>query len=269
MEHIMSIDISIIVVNHNHGEFIEQCLNSCVASLEQVRGEIIVVDNCSTDGSKALLKNFGGKISVIHNEVRAGFSANNNKAIRAARGEYLFILNPDTSFSASSMKDLINIARSTKNLGLLAPQLIYPDGSVQPSCRRFPTIGSFIARRTPLRGFFEHSKANEKHLMLEGGAHPEGKVDWVLGACMLIPRTVFDAIGLFDERFFLYVEDIDLCYQIGLHGLDVIYTTRCQVMHHHLAESDHTFFGKRSWYHFNSMIRFVLKYKFRYNYLGL
>ena len=262
-------DITFVIVTHNHAEYIEQCLKSCTKSLESVNGEIIVVDNCSTDGTKELLKKFENQITIIHNTHRMGFSANNNKAIRLAKGRYIFILNPDTSFIPHVVKGLLETAKQIKNLGLLAPQLIYSDGNIQPSCRRFPTLGSFLVRRTPLRFFFTNSKQNAKHLMHDQIKEDEFKVDWVLGACMLIPREVLNRIGLFDERFFLYVEDIDLCYRIHQAGIDVVYTNKYQIMHHHLAESDHKLLGKKSLYHFNSMIRFVLKYKLKYNYLGV
>ena len=109
---------------------------------------------------------------------------------------------------------------------------------------------------------------NRKHLMFDKFKQGEIKVDWVLGACMLIPKVVFDKIGLFDERFYLYVEDIDLCYRMYQAGLDVVYTSKYKIVHHHLAESDWKLFGIRSWYHFHSMIQFVLKYKLNYNYFG-
>lgn len=264
----MTFDISFIIVTHNHVKYIEQCLISCTKSLEHVNGEIIVVDNCSTDGTQELIKKFDDKVTIVYNTNRMGFSANNNKAIKLARGKYIFILNPDTSFIPDSISDLIETASKINNLGLLAPQLIYPNGNIQPSCRRFPTLGSFLIRRTPLRLFFPNSKLNNKHLMLDQIQRDESKVDWVLGACMLIPMEVLNKIGLFDERFFLYVEDIDLCYRIDKAGLDVVYTNKYQIMHHHLAESDHKLLGKKSLYHFKSMIRFVLKYKLKYNYLG-
>jgi len=262
-------DVTFVIVTHNHAEYIEECLRSCTQSLEFVDGEIIVVDNCSTDGTIELINKFENQVTIIHNTVRTGFSANNNQAIRRAQGEYVFILNPDTSFDPHVVKDLIESAKTIKNLGLLAPQLVYPNGNIQPSCRRFPTLGSFLVRRTPLRLFYKHSKLNEKHLMYDHTKDGEFKADWVLGACMLVPMDVFDRIGLFDERYFLYVEDIDLCYRIHQANMDVVYTSRHQIVHRHLAESDHKLLGKKSLHHFKSMIRFVLKYKLHYNYLGL
>ena len=242
----MDVQVSIVIVTHNHSQFIEACLTSCFNALQYIHGEIILVDNCSIDGTKEIIKKFEKNVHIIHNTFREGFATNNNKAIKMARGSYILILNPDTSFSPNTLKDLFELAQKIDNLGLLAPQLVFPNGDVQHSCRHFPTLWAFITRRTPLRVFLQNSRLNEKHLMFGQIKDGETKVDWVLGACMLIPMSVFDKIGLFDEKYFLYVEDIDLCYRIHQAGLDVIYTDKSRIVHHHLAESDHKLFGKRS-----------------------
>jgi GT2 family glycosyltransferase len=144
--------------------------------------------------------------------------------------------------------------------GIAGAKLLFPDGVVQPSCRRFPTFSSFVARRTPLRFFMRSSAANARHLMLNLSSEGPMEVDWVLGACMFVRRDAIQEVGLLDEGFYLYVEDIDWCYRMRQKGWKTWWVPEAEVVHHHQATSDRTLMGWHSWIHLKSMVRYYRKH---------
>jgi hypothetical protein len=146
-------------------------------------------------------------------------------------------------------------------VGLCGPQLRFPDNSVQLSCRAFPTWRSVLVRCTPLRVFLRNSAFNRQHLLADLDHSLIQEVDWLLGAALMIRRQMLDTIGLLDERYFLYVEDIDYCLRAHLAGWRVFYMPEAVIIHHHLAVSDRRFFSKYSYYHFVSMLYYFMKYR--------
>ena len=148
----------------------------------------------------------------------------------------------------------------TPSAGIVGAKLLFPDGSVQPSCRRFPTLSSVLVRRTPLRWFMRESGANARHLMLDHTSSVPVEVDWLLGACLFVRRTAINDVGLMDEGYFLYVEDIDWCYRMHQAGWKVFWAPEAEVVHHHLAVSDRRLFSWYSWIHLKSMARYYRKH---------
>lgn len=251
--------LSLIVVTHNHAAYIGCCLDVLVPEVERVGGEIIVIDNGSDDESAAIARGYPGvQLYVNHN--RQGFSTNNNYGMAMAQGRYLLLLNPDTEVLPGALEQLINFMDQHPEAGLCGAQLLFPDGSIQPSPRRFPTLSSFIARRTPLRFFLRNSSLNRHHLMLDMDYSQLQAVDWLLGACLFIRREVLEDVGPLDEGFFLYVEDIDWARRMHQTGWKVYYVPTAKIIHHHLAVSDKHFFSRRMWIHARSMVRYTRKH---------
>ncbi len=253
------IKLSVIVVTHNHGKYIERCLESLTSEIQKVNGEIIVIDNLSDDDSATLAQQ-NSKVTVLINSTRRGFSRNNNLGMALAKGKYILLLNPDTEVLPGALGQLVDFMERNPSVGLCGAQLLFPGGEIQPSPRRFPTLGAFLARRTPLRHFLNQSKFNRRHLMLDNTHTAESSVDWLLGACMLIRREVLDTVGPLDEGFFLYVEDIDWAKRIQQAHWEVRYVPTAQIIHHHLAVSDKKFFSRYMWLHFKSMVRYTRKH---------
>lgn len=258
-----TVDVSIIVVSHEHASYLPVCLRAIPAAASGLSCEVIVVDNHSSDGSAAVAREVYPDATVISNDRRRGFSANCNTGIAQSTGRSVLLLNPDTEASPGSITTLARHLDEHPNVGVCRPQLRFPDGSVQPSCRRFPTLGSGIARRTPLRRALHQSSLNARHLMHDVDHNETRDVDWMLGACLMARREAIDDVGNLDEGFYLYVEDIDWCLRMHQRGWRVVYVPQACVTHHHLAVTDHRWLTWRTAVHARGMLRFLVKHGVR------
>ena len=259
--------VSVVVVTHDHAEDLDACLDSLGAAMARVEAELILIDNRSDDASFEIAHASAPQpSSLVRNQARKGFSANVNEGIRRSGAELILTLNPDTVIDPAAIAELLAQMRSHPQAGVLAPALYYPDGRLQPSRRRFPTFRSTIARRTPLRRWLRESSSNRDHLMMDEDQAPAipQPIDWALGACLMLRRTALDEVGLFDERYPLYVEDIDLCYRMHQRGWEVVYVPSARVEHRHLAVTDRRWLTPRTFAHFRGMLRFVRKHGVSY-----
>ncbi|NJK40822.1 MAG: glycosyltransferase family 2 protein [Acaryochloridaceae cyanobacterium SU_2_1] len=251
--------LSVITVTHNHAPYIGRCLDALVPEVSRIGGEIIVVDNRSDDQSAEIARQYPS-VQLHINSTRQGFSANNNYGMALAQGRYLLLLNPDTEVKPGALETLIQFMDTHPQVGMCGAQLLFPDGSIQPSPRRFPTPGSTLARRTPLRLFLRQSALNQHHLMQDLDHSQTQAVDWLLGACMFIRREVLATVGPLDEGYFLYVEDIDWARRMQSSGWQIYYVPTAQIVHHHIAVSDKKLWSRYTWLHSQSMIRYARKY---------
>ncbi len=266
----MSMDLSIIIVNYNSKAKALNCLESIGrADLAGIDYEVIVVDNNSRDGISEAIKSGFPKAKFIQSERNRGMGGGNNLGVRGAAGEYLLILNPDTMVKEDSIKTMLEAERQDPQIGLLGPKLLYRNGRLQYSCLRFPKLLTPIYRRTFLGKFAERHL--DQFLMKDYDHETRRQVDWVQGSCMLIKRSLFTDLAGFDERFFMYFEDTDLCRRIRQAGFKVMYDPRAIVIHDHERAS-----ASDSWYiapftnrlsqiHLASWIKYFIKWKFRAN----
>ncbi|MDX2097413.1 MAG: glycosyltransferase family 2 protein [Leptolyngbyaceae cyanobacterium bins.59] len=255
----MTLPLSVITVTHNHAAYIGRCLEALVPEVDRVGGEVILIDNRSDDESAEIIRRYP-TVHLHVNQGRHGFSVNNNRGMAIAQGRYLLLLNPDTEVHPGALQTLIDFMDTYPEVGMCGAQLKFPDGTVQPSPRRFPTFGSTLIRRTPLRLFLRHSRFNRQHLMLDVDHSQPRPVDWLLGACLFVRREVVEQVGPLDEGFFLYVEDIDWARRMHDAGWEIYYVPTATITHHHLAVSDKKFFSRYTWLHIQSMIRYIRKY---------
>ncbi|MEB3121295.1 MAG: glycosyltransferase, partial [Snowella sp.] len=174
-----SVPLSIITVTHNHQQYIQKYMQALLPECQKIGAEVILVDNCSDDDSAHLIRQYS-HVQLHVNQNRKGFSANNNYGMAIATGRYILLLNPDTEVQPKALQILIDFMDENPQVGLCGAQLLFPDGTIQPSPRRFPTLGSTIARRTPLRIFLKDSNLNKRHLMFELDHHQPQAVDWLL-----------------------------------------------------------------------------------------
>jgi N-acetylglucosaminyl-diphospho-decaprenol L-rhamnosyltransferase len=253
-------DVSVIVVSHNHAAYLKRCLDSLKPRAQRVNTEVFVVDNRSTDRTAELVETGYPWVRLIENTRRQGFAANNNRAIRESGGRHALLLNPDTEMLPGALDRLVAYMDREPRVGLCGPQLVYPDGRVQLSCRRFPTLSSVLARRTPLRAWLRNSDINRRHLMADADHASSRKVDWLLGACLMVRRELLLTVGLMDEGYYLYVEDIDWARRAWKAGWEVTYYPDARVIHHHLAKSDRVLLSGYSWHHVRSMWRYYRKH---------
>ncbi len=255
-------DVTIIIVATNEAELLKNCLLSIQKTQKNLDIELFVVNNASTDQTEFYIKKYATTkhVHIIRNTNIRGFAYNNNLAIKKARADHILLLNPDTELLPEALQTILKFMKRHKTVGIVGPKLLNPDGSLQYSCRRFPTWKTFFVRRTPLRYLFAQSDSNDFHLMKNENHDQERQVDWVLGGCMCIRKKMVDSIGLLDEKYYLYVDDIDYCLRAWRAGWEVWYLPRSRVTHHHRAQSDKKLLSIYSVYHAQSMLRFVLKY---------
>lgn len=202
-------DLSVIVVNYNTMDFLARCLNS-VASQADVDSEVIVVDNCSQDGSPELLKAKFSWIKLIANDRNLGFSRANNQALEICKGKYVYYLNPDTEVRPGAFRGMIDFMDSNPGVGLAGTRIVNPDGSLQSS----------VENRYPGQ---RHARQELKGL--------KGDIAWVLGASMVARLELMKTLAGFDESFFLYGEDIDLCLRIRKAGWIIGHIPDAVVVH--------------------------------------
>lgn len=214
--------LSVVIITYNSEEFIEECVDSVIKFLPN-DSEVVAFDNASEDRTVEILKKFVPKIKLFESDKNLGFGKGNNRASEMCEGEYLFFLNPDTSLYEYVFEKLVNYYQKTPDAGIVSPKLITPNGEVQKSVIKFPTVsGAFSDLFLGTHGeYFPY--APESHEPVE--------VDCVFGAAMLISRDLFKKISGFDEKFFMYYEDIDLCRRIIELGLKIIYYPMVEIKH--------------------------------------
>lgn len=257
-------DLSIVIVNYKSKEKIKKCLESILlADLSSLNWELIVVENDSGDDLNDLIFDFKNA-KLIKSDKNLGMGGGNNLGIKVAQGEFILILNPDTEIKPTAIKTLFNYIKENKDVYIVGPKLLNPDLSLQHSCSYFPRPWTPIFRRTFIGKFFQ--KHLDWFLMKDFDHKSTREVDWLMGSCLLIRGNDFDG---FDERFFMYFEDIDVCRRAWHYGKKVVYHPEAEVIHHHARES-----AKKPWYlgvikskltreHIKSWFRYFLKWGFK------
>jgi GT2 family glycosyltransferase len=212
------LDLSVSIVNTNSRELLLACLDSIAGS----EAEIVVLDNASEDGSADTVRERFAHVRVIAQEFRAGFGANHNTVIRGTSGRYVYVLNEDTTSSDWGFDRIVAYLDARPRVAALGPKLVYPDGRRQDSAWRFPT---------PLVSALGTLTLGKLGVKQSHGETPR-PVDWVMGAALVLRRAALDEVGLFDEGFFLYSEEVDLQYRLRQAGWEVHYFPEATVVHH-------------------------------------
>jgi len=221
--------VSAIVLNYRSPRDTVQCVNALLTQTIAETLEILVVDNKSDDESIGLIRaQFGHtpQVRIIEHRGNLGYGRGNNLAARNARGEFLLILNPDNTLPPDATWQMLRVLRSREDVGIVGPALVHSDGTVRPSARRFPTISDLLRKRL----FPDAWQATYKREMRQFGNDEPVQVDWLVGACLLMRTALFRRLGGFDERYFLFFEDIDLCRRAKLLGKNVLYLPRVRVL---------------------------------------
>ncbi len=255
-----AVRVSVIIVTYNSSRVIGECLSSLAFDAQAGTIDVIVVDNASADGTPDLVRREFPWVRLIAGNENLGYSKGVNIGIREARARYLFILNPDTVVKRGAMARLVDFMDENPAVGIAGPKLVFQDGSVQLSCRRFYTLAVLLLRRTPLGKLFKNPKAVRDHLMLDFDHASTREVDWLLGAAMFVRREAVDSVGMMDERFFLYFEDVDWCYRMKQRGLSVYYVADAVVVHGYQRESAQTVLNRSFVAHLASLVRYYEKW---------
>lgn len=222
-----TIDLSVVIVSYNARGDLDRCLASIAAAPPASSYEVIVVDNGSTDGSADAARARSAR--VIEAGANLGFSRANNAGIRASQGTYVLMLNSDTVVNAGTLDRLLNVLKERPDVAVVGPRLVDADGRSELSFGRM--IGP-IAEWRQKRLVSGHAQRDPKiSAVVEAMTRQEQFVDWVSGACLLVRRTAADQAGLFDERFFLYTEDVDFCASIRRMGGKVLFFPGAEIVH--------------------------------------
>lgn len=258
-------DISIIIVNYKSKDLTLNCIQSIKqADWSGLTYEIIVVDNYSGDLSDNDLKQFG-KIKFIMNGRNIGLGAANNKGARLARGKYIVIMNPDTLADRDVFKRLFSYMEKNPKAGVAGPKQFNPDKTVQDSCFRWPGLMTPLFRRTPLGETSFGKKDLDRFLYKDYNKDSARAVDWLLGSFLFCRSSALRQIGLYDEKFFLYFEDTDLCRRFWQSGWQVIYNPEVAIIHNHARQSARTswykfYKNKAAWNHLISWFKYLKKW---------
>lgn len=216
--------LSIVVVNYNQAGLLRECLTSVFRTLPPLDGQVVVFDNGSEDGSRQMLEDSFPQVQVIASEQNLGFARANNLAIRACLGQYLVLLNNDTVVLDNAFQLLLEFMEQHPGVACAGPQLLNPDGSVQPSCMPFPSLW-----RSVWNFVLASSGKTAKYVPPPGEDH--AYVDAVTGACLMLRRQALSEVGLLDEGYFMYAEETDWCYRARQAGWHTAHYPASKVIH--------------------------------------
>ncbi len=258
--------ITFITVCYKTPDLIRNLLKGIEAAEFAFSFEYIVVDNYPGDGTGEMLRLRFPWVHVIDAPYNVGFGCGNNLALRVARGEYVMLINPDLTIFRGELEKLLVFADEHPDIGILGPQLLNPTRTVQRTFYRFPSALIPLYRRTPLGRLACGQRAVEKYFMQAADPQSSFDVDGLFGAALLIRSSALHSIGLFDERFFMYFEDVDLCRRAWECGWRVCYAPVARFIHYHQRESD-----VRRWWqmllnpisraHIASAVKYFWKYR--------
>lgn len=254
--------LATITINHNHGEMIRKTIESLFSSTQGMDFESFVINNVVDEATTGWLKENFSSVAVIQNEGPRGFAENINRFIQSHTNfEYYLLLNPDVVCLPGMIETLVGTMEANPEMGAVGPKLMNPDGSVQPNRRRFATLFVLVLRILHLDAIFKHIPAIDRYLMQDTQFSKQTAVDWITGAVLLLRKKALDQVGLFDERFFLYFEDEDLCARMWRGGWKVVYIPLAKAYHAHIAAGRNKPFSKASFAHIASAIKMFIKYR--------
>lgn len=220
--------VSIIILSYNTASLISQCLSSVFTHVTDMPFEVIVVDNHSHDQSVHVIKTKFPKVRVIESEKNLGFAKGVNLGASHAKGDFLLFLNSDTTFSDNALEKLLTFVSTRKNVAVVGGKLENTDGSTSSSYNDFYTLSKIVT--------FLFFKDRERRIF-----HKPKRVDWVSGGFMLIKKDLFEEINGFDDHYFMYIEDMDLCFRLSKLGYEVFYLPEAVVSHVGQGSSNRTF----------------------------
>jgi len=252
-------DLYIVIVNYNTRDLLRQCLASVYDSRGEFSYHVCVVDNCSSDHSGEMVKAEFPQATLIASDVNGGYAYANNLGLRDAEARYSLLLNPDTILPPRALTDMIAFMDEHPDAGVAGPRLVLQDGSLDKACRRsFPSPEVSLYRLTGLSSLFPKSPRFGRYNMTYLDPAITAEVDSVVGAFMMVRAEALKGVGLLDETFFMYGEDLDWAYRIKAAGWKVYYNANVTVLHYKRASSKHSLKAQVEFY--RAMILFFRKH---------
>ncbi len=225
------VDISIVIVSYNTKDLLRNCIQSVISETKIYTFEIIVVDNDSKDGSAAMVESSFPGIILLQNSNNAGFAAANNQGIAVAKGDFILLLNSDTVILDAAIDKTCAFMKSNDDVGIAGCRQLYPSRKLQPSCRSFPTVWNIFTEATFLYQVFPRTKIFGQYYLSYFDYQSNREIDVVMGSYMMIRRDVMNSVAGFDETFFFYTEETDLCYRARKNGFRSYYFSGAEIIH--------------------------------------
>ena len=261
----MSVDLTVSIINNNNKDLILECIGSVYRAGEGIALEVVVVDNLSGDGSAEEIQARYPSVMLIRNVSKEGFSSNHNKAVRASNGEFVLILNDDTLVHKDALVRMLNFMRGNQSAGAVGGLLVNPDGSPQHTGRSAPTLLAAIMISLGLHRLFPNNPVTAGYFRKDVSRTGPEEVESVNGSAMMLRRSALDKVGLLDEGFFLFCEDVDLSIRLREAGYGLYLLPDALVTHYRGKSTG----GRRIvWIYHRSLMRFYRKhYAGRSNFL--
>jgi hypothetical protein len=227
------VDLSVIIVSWNVRELLSACLDSCLkqSSASHLTLEVIVVDSASSDGTAAFIAERYPQVKLLAQDRNVGFTAGNNIGLRLATGRYLLLLNPDTLILDDALSQMVAYLDAHPQIGAIGPQTHNPDGSIQSTRRRFPTVATGIFESTWLQRFAPR-RLLDHYYATDIADEAIAEVDWVQGSALMVRHEVYTQIGGLDEAYIMFSEEMDWCKRIKAAGWGVIYLGNAHITHY-------------------------------------
>jgi len=265
-------DTSICILNRDQRELLKECLDSCYREFKEsnISGEVIVVDNGSSDGSPAMVRSLFPEARLISNSGNAGFSTANNQAIRVARGRYVLVLNNDTVLLPGCLRVLLAFMDAHPEVGAAGPKLLNRDGSTQLGYhRRLPTIADTCVALFWIPHIWPGNPVTRHAIMMDEVTDPATAsmaIEQVGGCAMFLRREAMESVGLFDEAFYRWFEDVDLCERLRTAGWSMVYVPGAQIVHYGGAYFQRMEFSERAEMQVAALLRYFRKHRGRGSY---
>jgi N-acetylglucosaminyl-diphospho-decaprenol L-rhamnosyltransferase len=257
----MPADLAVVVVNYNTGSFLERCMESIHASAGEISLEVVVVDNASSDGSAERSTAGHPDVRLIRNRANRGFARAANQGIEATSAPFILLLNPDAEVVGGTLASLVKVATERPRAGAIGVLVRNPDRSIQPSARRVPKLGEALGHAF-LGPVMPSNRFTRAYIMADWDRTSERAVEWVSGSAMLLRRSALDEVGTFDEGYFMYVEDVDLCTRLRRGGWTVLFCPELEVVHQ-IGVSTRGQRGRMAFEHSRSIQRYFEKFHAR------
>ncbi len=225
------VDLSVSIVSYRTPDLLRRCLAALAAQRGTLDLEVSVVDNASQDASAEMVTTGFPWVRLVRNQHNRGFAAAHNQALRQAVGRYWLVLNSDTVVSDGALQTLITFMDANPDVAVAGPRLRYPNGEVQSSRRRFPTVATLFCESTQLQRFWPANPVLRRYYLRDRSDDEAQDVDWLSGACLCVRASAAAHVGLLDERFFMYSEELDWCRRFRAAGWRISYVPTAEVLH--------------------------------------
>jgi N-acetylglucosaminyl-diphospho-decaprenol L-rhamnosyltransferase len=257
------IDLSIVIISWRMRTLLENMLHSVRRYTTGLTYELIIVDNDSQDGTADMVRrDFPGAYLIV-NPKNLGVAPSRNQALRVATGRYVITLDADMLLTMPALDEIVRFMDATPDAGICGCKLVFPDGTVQPSARRYPTPWAMVMRRFAFLPSARNSKALRYHEMADWDRSDCRTVDYVIGACQCIRREAIDAVGLLDEHIFYGPEDVDYCLRMYSNGWKVYYNPSMSIIHFEQRVTKKRLFTRLSFLHLKGVMYLFWKYRGR------